>query len=52
MLFESFPSMASYEFQGALGVGTKSHTGTYFSKGVCGFIYLHVDVVILEETKC
>lgn len=52
MFLESVPSMGPYESESALGVDSKSNASTYFTKGVCGFVDLDVDVVILEETKC
>ena len=52
MLLERFPSVGSYEFESALGVGSDSDTRAYLSKGRCGFIDLDVDVIVFEETEC
>ncbi len=51
VLRESVPSTGPKEFESALAVGCNSDTSAYFTKGVCGFVNLDIDMVVLEETK-
>ena len=52
---KAIPRMGFYESEeAALGVGSHSYTGPYFSKtkGACGFVNLYVHVVVLGKTEC
>ena len=44
--------MWSYKFESALGVGRYTHTCSFSTERVCGFVDLDVDVVMLEEIEC
>ena len=52
MLLKSVPSMGSYEFESALGIGSNRDTSAYFTEGVCSLIDLDIKMVVFEETKC
>lgn len=52
MLLEGVPSMRSNEFESAFGVWPNSNASAYFAKGVCSFVDVDINVVVLEETEC
>ena len=52
VLLECVIGMGSNELESFLGVESDSNTSAYFPKGVCGFVDLDIDMVVLEETKC